>query len=73
MARTRGHGRHGRAGGRRHCFCCSASPLIAVKLLRAPKAELERCGYCGQTEDRCYCYHDGSLDPWEGMDSTYGE
>jgi hypothetical protein len=41
MSRTRGHGRHGRVGGRRHCYGCSAAPLNAVKLHRAPDVDDE--------------------------------
>lgn len=63
MARTRGHGRHGRVGGRRHCYGCSAAPIVEFKLLKAPPG-LMQCGNCGEDEDRCYCWNDGALDPW---------
>lgn len=37
---------------------------------RMAKPGLMQCGSCGEDEDRCYCYGDGYLDPWEGMDGN---
>lgn len=51
------------------CGWCRGNRLHKHVRMAKP-GELVRCGYCGEFEPRCYCYHDGSLDPWEGLDGN---
>lgn len=57
-----------RIENRKECPYCQGN--LHHKHERMAKPGLMQCGSCGEDEDRCYCYHDGYLDPWDGLDGN---